>query len=291
MHSYVKGALVLACIAVVGVGGFSICEGSKYKNSTLKSVDYSFGGDMLGSYKAARLETDGHGGARLVLRGKKHHAARVVTATYEVPGSALQKAKEMMLAYDMYGASKRPRSDLIALDAGSSTLSFSFVDKPGFDVGSELKFSDKQRNGYRAIHEYLYGLAKGKQPVSVQKEERRISLNITGYQLRFNIRDSVAKEDYDLLGGKHRVTPHGDNAKIFYPSRKFDVSGLSPAKSGAAGSLAYYEPRGEVMIFFNPFEPMPGLYELGELEMARSTALKLIAEMPEGEYDVYAFSD
>jgi len=286
----IKIVLIILILALVGGGIYMFRLGNKYKNSTLDSVRYSFGGDMMGSYQAVSLSRDGDGPAILVTEGKEHHAARMVTTTYEVPADELDKIKELMLQYDQYAGSKRRRSPIQAMDAGSGSLSFYFDDGSSFTLNSEQELNSKQSEGFRTITDYLFGLSKGKTPVSQEIEERELRMMVDGYTEIFNIRDGVTEEDLELLGGSHEVTSYGDYEKIFYPERKLDVSGLKEAVSGEAGTLAYFEPWGNVVIFTGPFEPSPGLYELGSLNYVYPSTIELLKGM-EGTYDFYVYSE
>jgi len=59
------------------------------------------------------------------------------------------------------------------------------------------------------------------------------------------------------------VEDYGSNEKIFYPPGKLDTSG-TPSANAKAGSLAYYAPWGDVVMFYKKFGSASGLYELGE---------------------------
>ena len=68
---------------------------------------------------------------------------------------------------------------------------------------------------------------------------------------------------YEQLPLTLAVENYADNEKIFYPPEKLDVSDTPPAE-GPAGTLAYYEPWGDVAIFYGECPGASGLYELGE---------------------------
>ena len=59
------------------------------------------------------------------------------------------------------------------------------------------------------------------------------------------------------------VDDFSDNEKIFYPPEELDVTDAPLAESGEAGTLAYYAPWGDVVMFYGPFSPNGALYELG----------------------------
>ena len=263
---------------------------NKYKNSTLGSVRYSYGGDMLGSYSSITLSGDEGDTATLTFESKSFHAARMETTTYEVPMEELEKVKEMMLEYNQYAGSKRPRSKIYAMDAGTSTLSFYFNEGGSFSLNDNLNLTKKQNEGFWAIRDYISGLAQGRTPVSHEIEERELWMNVNGYTEIFRIRDGVTEEDLQMLTGEHEITSDGDNRKVFYLEEKLDVGCLELAGPGRAGTLAYDEAAGCVVIFCGDFESAPGLYELGNIEKVYTSTVELLAGM-EGTYNFYVYSE
>lgn len=61
------------------------------------------------------------------------------------------------------------------------------------------------------------------------------------------------------------VEDFSDNEKVFYPPEELDVTGAPLAESGEAGTLAYYAPWGDVVMFYGSFSPNGALYELGQV--------------------------
>lgn len=53
------------------------------------------------------------------------------------------------------------------------------------------------------------------------------------------------------------------NEKVFYPPQELDTSD-TPLAEGGAGTLAYYAPWGDVVLFYDSFSANGSLYELGE---------------------------
>lgn len=79
----------------------------------------------------------------------------------------------------------------------------------------------------------------------------------------FVLNDSLAaKSFYDQLPLTLPVENYSTNEKIFYPPEELDVSDAPPAE-GPAGTLAYYEPWGNVVLFYTPCRKAAGLYQLG----------------------------
>jgi len=73
----------------------------------------------------------------------------------------------------------------------------------------------------------------------------------------------AAKALYNQLPMSIDVEDYGGKEKIFYPPRKLGTSG-TPSANAKAGTLAYYAPWGDVVMFYKKFGSASGLYELGE---------------------------
>lgn len=92
----------------------------------------------------------------------------------------------------------------------------------------------------------------------------RISIESDTQSIVFQLNDSsAAKSLYDQLPLTATVENFGGNEKIFYPPEPLEVSG-TPMAEGPAGTLAYYEPWGDVAIFYGTCGRAAGLYALGE---------------------------
>lgn len=93
-----------------------------------------------------------------------------------------------------------------------------------------------------------------------------ISLRLTtedGTVIEYALNDSQAAADlYSQLPLTIEVEDYSTNEKIFYPPEELDT-GDAPEAAGGAGVLAYYEPWGDVVMFYDDFSTASGLYELG----------------------------
>ena len=58
------------------------------------------------------------------------------------------------------------------------------------------------------------------------------------------------------------IEDYSTNEKIFYPPQALETAG-APAASGGAGVLAYYEPWGDVVLFYDGFSENTSLFALG----------------------------
>ena len=60
------------------------------------------------------------------------------------------------------------------------------------------------------------------------------------------------------------VEDYSTNEKIFYPENDLDTEN-SPLAQAGAGTLAYYEPWGDVVFFYGDYNENLGLFELGQV--------------------------
>lgn len=74
----------------------------------------------------------------------------------------------------------------------------------------------------------------------------------------------AARELFGQLPLKIAVKDYGGLEKIFYPPEKLSTTGTPLVKSARPGTLAYYAPWGNVVLFYKDFGAAAGLYELGE---------------------------
>ena len=80
----------------------------------------------------------------------------------------------------------------------------------------------------------------------------------------FELNDSEAANDlYNQLPLTIEVENFSSNEKIFYPPNELDINN-TPQAEGGIGTLAYYAPWGDVVMFYDNFNSSSGLYELGE---------------------------
>ncbi|WP_083662131.1 cyclophilin-like fold protein [Thermophilibacter provencensis] len=107
-------------------------------------------------------------------------------------------------------------------------------------------------------------------PVSAPVEEdatadgRTITVTCGEATVTYQLNDSAAADALlSQLPLTLEVEDFSDNEKVFYPPEGLDVAGAPLAESGEAGTLAYYEPWGDVVMFYGPFSPSGALYELG----------------------------
>ncbi len=90
-----------------------------------------------------------------------------------------------------------------------------------------------------------------------------IRVTANGKTIVFQLNDSnAAKELIAQLPLETPVEDYGGKEKIFYPPKKLNTD-HTPLADSTAGSLAYYAPWGDVVMFYQDFGKAAGLYELG----------------------------
>lgn len=91
-----------------------------------------------------------------------------------------------------------------------------------------------------------------------------IRVNANGKNLIFELNDSQASKDlYAQLPLSIEVEDYGSIEKIFYPPKKLNIADAPLVQSAHPGTLAYYAPWGDVVMFYGSFGAASGLYELG----------------------------
>lgn len=106
-------------------------------------------------------------------------------------------------------------------------------------------------------------------------EARRISVRIGESRIVCELNDGTAADSlYEQLPLTIEVEDYSDNEKIFYPPQALDTSS-SPLAQAGAGTLAYYEPWGDVVFFYGDYNENPALFELGRV----ISGVEMISEM------------
>lgn len=98
-----------------------------------------------------------------------------------------------------------------------------------------------------------------------QPETRQIRIICSGAEAVYELNDSPAADAlYAQLPLTLPVEDFSNNEKVFYPSEALETSD-TPLASGGAGTLAYYAPWGDVVMFYDEYSGNSSLYELGRI--------------------------
>ena len=96
-------------------------------------------------------------------------------------------------------------------------------------------------------------------------EQRQISVQFGENTAVYVLNDGSAADSlYEMLPLTVEVEDYSNNEKIFYPEEGLDTTD-SPLAQAGAGTLAYYEPWGDVVFFYGDYNENPGLFELGQI--------------------------
>lgn len=124
---------------------------------------------------------------------------------------------------------------------------------------------------------------------SEEESSSQITVVSNGGSTVFELNESPAAEAlYNQLPLTIEVEDYSTNEKIFYPPEDLDTSDTPLADAGA-GTLAYYEPWGDVVMFYDDFGAAGGLYELGravsgeELIESMSGTVEITAGTQDGQ--------
>lgn len=113
------------------------------------------------------------------------------------------------------------------------------------------------------------GLSQPQETTSSETEENdmestQISVTCGDTQVVYELNDSPAAQSLlSQLPLTVEVEDFSTNEKVFYPPQELDTSD-TPLAEGGAGTLAYYAPWGDVVLFYDSFSANGSLYELGE---------------------------
>lgn len=91
----------------------------------------------------------------------------------------------------------------------------------------------------------------------------QIQVQDSNHTIIFELNDSpAARSLYDQLPLTVEVQDYSTNEKIFYPPEKLDTENAVEG-GGPTGSLAYFSPWGNVVMYYSEYGPYNGLYHLG----------------------------
>lgn len=106
-------------------------------------------------------------------------------------------------------------------------------------------------------------ISEGETNTSEVQKTMKVHVSANNKTTVFELNNSQAAKDlYAQLPLSIEVENYSNNEKIFYPPRKLSTTD-SPQADARAGTLAYYAPWGNVVMFYGSFGSAQGLFELG----------------------------
>ena len=110
--------------------------------------------------------------------------------------------------------------------------------------------------------------------VATERGDESMHIIING-TISYKLNNSPAARDlYAQLPLRVKVENFSSNEKIFYPKEKLETTN-TPLAPKTEGALAYYAPWGNVVMFYDAFEPGSGLYSLGEVISGKESIASL----------------
>lgn len=99
----------------------------------------------------------------------------------------------------------------------------------------------------------------------MNSNEMKIKVSNDLYKVIFSLNSSEASKSlYEQLPLNVLVENYGSNEKIFYPLQVLNIQETPLLKNGGVGTLGYYAPWDNVVMYFGNCEAYEGLYILGE---------------------------
>ena len=93
----------------------------------------------------------------------------------------------------------------------------------------------------------------------------KIKISNNEYTITYLLNESLASQSlYQQLPLDIQVENYGDNEKIFYPPIPLDTTNTPLLINGQVGTLGYFAPWGDVVMYYGECEAYSGLYILGE---------------------------
>lgn len=104
--------------------------------------------------------------------------------------------------------------------------------------------------------------------------KKQISVTNNDIKIIFELNGSQAAEDlYNQLPLEVKVENFSDNEKTFYPEKL--TTSNTPLADAKKGTLCYYAPWGDVVMFYKDYGKGSSLYELGECISGKDDIKKL----------------
>ena len=136
-------------------------------------------------------------------------------------------------------------------------------------------YEEEAAASQEAIQAWVRGLGFGQAEAMPAEAARQISVEFSGGTVIYALNNSAAAASlYAQLPLTVQVEDYSTNEKIFYPPEELDTSD-APLAQGGAGTLAYYEPWGDVVLFYGGYSANASLFELGQVVSGG----ELVAEM------------
>ena len=266
------GAGLMGLVGLVGCRDVGGGASSAIEGPHIQSVCVSSGGGMTGGGESSELRRESDGTVVLSTRSREWHSSRETGVDYVLDESAFERLAEIANEYDLRAASTRKESEFMALDAPTSSLTFSLMDEDGmydpdasFSISDSLQLTERDREGWRAVATALAELAAAAEGVPYL-EPASLTLAASGTQYHFTLNESAAAQGLaERCPLQVTLQRDADGELFFALDEPLDVTD-APQSSAAAGSCCYDAAAGTVSFRSQDGEPTDSLFELGFIE-------------------------
>ena len=289
-RSFARLGMGAGSMALFGLAG---CEkNAAYEGRLIRSVSYTSGGGMTGGGQSSELRRQKDGTVTLSTRSREWHNSRETGMDYVVDESAFERFAQIANDYNLLGASRRKESGLIALDAPTSSISFSVMEEDGssasdasFRIRDTQDLTKTEWEGFNAVTTALAELAAASEGVPYA-EPATLTFSFDGFQLGVTLNDSSAALDLaERCPLDIALESYAESGKVFSLDEPLDTSD-TPLATGAAGTLCYLEPENDVVFFYEDGASYEGLYELGRID--DEYQVSFFADVGPGSYRLWS---
>lgn len=281
--------IIIFIVLAVLIGVFAVSQVSSggivvSPKSDLQSVYYSNGGGMLGGFESRRLEIHEDGTGTLTTEYASWHGARTRTCIYEVDADLVTRMCELIDEYELWEASTRPDSELIAYDADTWHISLDFENED-FSFNENQELTKKDREGVSALLGLMSEMTAGG-AISDTLSPRKVMMSFDGYTYTFLVNDSQAATDLCDLCPMDLTASLVDDEFVLPLPGVLDVSDCPESEGGRTGDLLYNPDTDELVIESESYDAKDGYYLLGEMEWPSVDRL-----LEAGGFDCYFYAN
>ena len=125
-------------------------------------------------------------------------------------------------------------------------------------------YEEEAPSSQEAIQDWVAGLGYQQENTGPSVAGRQIAIRSGSNTVLYALNESTAADSlYSQLPLTLEVEDYSTNEKIFYPPKPLDTSDTPLAQEGA-GTLAYYAPWGDIVLFYDDYSENPSLFVLGQ---------------------------
>lgn len=251
---------------------------------------YRYGGGELGGHEEIELKIANNEEVTVTFSTKADHSSKEKTKQYTFPREVIEKLESYIGTRSFCEIPNKEYETYELLDGDYGWYMVKYSDGDSISFDSLLDMDSYDMESCRQFREYLYALIEGDTiPDFEISEGNKIRVAGNGMTLTFELNDSSASRDLiKLINKDFELKPYSNNEMYFNPEEELDVSDTPLAPGGGEGTLGYYAPWNNVVIYTGDYSPASGLYILGQLE---DEPYQLKQRLEEGTYHIFVYED